>query len=71
MRYSNNKDFAAYVAELVRSGKWVYIPKGRRRHGCLQHESGRKCPVPCSPGNDPRGFLNFKAMTRQIESGLA
>ncbi len=35
MRYSNNKDFAAYVAALVRSGKWVYIPKGRRRHGCL------------------------------------
>lgn len=68
MRYSNNKDFADYVGKLVRSGKWVYIPKGRRRHGCLQHQSGRKCPVPFTPDNNPRSLLNFKALTRQIEA---
>lgn len=70
MKYSKNKDFHNYVAALVESDKWMFIPKGHRKHGCLKHESDRKCPVPSSLSQDPRGFLNFKAMTRQIELGL-
>lgn len=69
MKYSRNKDFANHVETLVRSGKWVFVPKGSRKHGCLLHESGRKCAVPGTPGSNPRGLLNFKALTRQIESG--
>ena len=67
MKYSNNRDFIDYVASLVAGGRWRFIPKGSRKHGCLKHRNGRQCPVPGSPAGDPRGLLNFKSRMRQIE----
>lgn len=69
MRYSNNKDFQVYVKGLVSGGNWSFRTSGRK-HGILQHRvSGRKIPVPSTPGNHPRGLLNFKAQVRHVERG--
>lgn len=68
MRYSNNKDFQVYVKGLVSGGNWSFRTSGRK-HGILQHRSGRKIPVPGTPGNHPRGLLNFKAQVRHVERG--
>ena len=67
MRYSKNKDFIRYVAALVKSGEWIFIPKGRSKHGFIRHlASSATCPVPGSPGGNPCRFLNFKTQIRRL-----
>ena len=67
MRYSKNKDFNNYVAGLIKSGEWAFIPKGSTKHACIRHlASGVKCPVPGSPNSNPAGLQNFKTLTRRI-----
>ncbi|KLT73572.1 hypothetical protein PL75_01045 [Neisseria arctica] len=67
MQYSKNKDFRSYIRSLVDSGQWIYLnPKGK--HGVLKHiPSGRKIPVPGTPGKCRRSLHNFKAMVRNTE----
>lgn len=44
--------------------------KNGRKHSALKHLlTDRKIPIPGSPGQDPRGLLNFKTMVRHIERG--
>ncbi|HGM3073349.1 TPA: hypothetical protein ACKN6T_002103, partial [Neisseria gonorrhoeae] len=70
MRYSKNKDYQFFIRQLVSGGEWMFLPKNGRKHSALKHlPTDRKIPIPGSPGQDPRGLLNFKTMVRHIERG--
>lgn len=62
MKYSNDKDIATFVHDLVRNG-WRYHIGGR--HGKLVSPTGRRMPVPGTP-SDHRAFLNFKRDIRKL-----
>jgi len=62
MKYSNDKDIAALVRNLILEG-WRYHRGGR--HGKLASPAGRRIPVPCTP-SDHRAFLNFKRDLRKL-----
>lgn len=62
MKYSRDKNIAAFVRDLVRDG-WQYHMGGR--HGKLLSPTGRRMPVPCTP-SDHRAFLNFKRDIRRL-----
>ncbi|CWN09360.1 hypothetical protein CIJ84_00785 [Neisseria meningitidis] len=71
MRYSKNKDYQIFIRQLVSGGEnGCSSPKNGRKHSALKHLlTDRKIPIPGSPGQDPRGLLNFKTMVRHIERG--
>ncbi len=64
MRYSNNKEVAALVQTLVKSG-WQYM--NGKTHGRLIAPSGRKLAVPGTP-SDWRAYMNFRRDTRRLVS---
>lgn len=64
MRYSNNKEVAALVETLVKSG-WQY--RNGKKHGMLIAPNGRKLAVPGTP-SDWRAYLNFQRDTRRLAS---
>lgn len=70
MHYCKNKDFDVFVRKLIMGRRWMFLSKKGRKHSALKHLlTGRKIPIPGSPGQDPRGLLNFKTMVRHIERG--
>jgi hypothetical protein len=64
MRYSKNKEVAALVQTLVKSG-WQYM--NGKTHGRLIAPSGRKLAVPGTP-SDRRAYMNFRQDTRRLAS---
>lgn len=62
MRYSNNKEVAAAVRELVNRG-WQYM-RGKK-HGKIIAPNGRKLAVPGTP-SDWRASMNFQRDVRRL-----
>lgn len=67
MKYSSDKQYNAFISNLVKIGDWTFFPKKGRKHGYLCHiNTGKKFVVPCSP-SDHRGVKNFISAIRRIE----
>ncbi len=64
MKYSNNKDIASLVRDLIGDG-WQY--RNGRRHGRLISPNGISMPVPDTP-SDRRATQNFRHDVRRLIS---
>lgn len=67
MRYSNNKEVAALVQTLIKSG-WQYM--NGKKHGKLIAPNGRRLAVPGTP-SDWRAPINFRRDARRLSSEAA